>query len=99
MECPKCGKPLNYKRYGEHVEVRCSMSPFCSYLVYDPKEIPDGVHVEGEYDGKTCYNCGRPATRIDGGKWDEDSQYVCSVYPDCDWRETYDPNAGCEPMD
>lgn len=78
--CPKCGKPLVYRkgRYGEFVG--CSDYPNCNYIEKEqPDVIPDRV----------CPRCGGQLVKRKGKR----GEFVgCSNYPSCTYMEDLQGN-------
>lgn len=73
--CPKCGKPLVFRKskYGEFEA--CSGYPECDYVKKKEKEPL-------VYSDKVCPKCGKPLLRKQGKRGKSDF-YACSGFPKC----------------
>lgn len=74
--CPKCGKPLVYRKskYGEFEA--CSGYPECDFVKKEEKVLV--------YSSKTCPKCGKPLVLRKSKKGEF---YACSGFPECVYIE------------
>ena len=87
--CPKCGKPLVFKKskFGEFIA--CSSYPECKYV--KPKEEKKVEYLEGE----SCPKCGKPLVKRHSKKGDF---YACSGYPTCHYIKGQENDVKEEPV-
>ena len=87
--CPKCGKPLVFKKskFGEFIA--CSSYPECKYV--KPKEEKKVEYLEGE----NCPKCGKPLVKRHSKKGDF---YACSGYPTCHYIKGQENDVKEEPV-
>lgn len=78
--CPKCGKPLVYRKskYGEFEA--CSGYPECNYVKKEEKEPL-------VYSDKVCPKCGKPLVLRKSKKGEF---YACSGFPKCNYIDGQD---------